>query len=135
MLSLKRKEPEPEPELLERDYDIRCVHFNNRNIKIFQRQDDGYFLAHHICSAGDKIYEDYKTSQEAPDFIKSLETLIGKSAEEEENGYFCDLWIHPRLAVHVAYWVGAGLACGVMDWVLEFYEGQRLRRSRRKRTK
>lgn len=94
----------------------------NKNIR--QRISDGYFSANDICFYNNKNFDDWYNLDTTKELIVILDNEVNdgkkiKSIKIEKYGSTYISWIHPDLAVPLAYWISPLLSMYVFRWSYE----------------
>jgi len=88
---------------------------------IIRIREDDYFNAVDICKIGSKNINNYLQSDNTIEFTYMLKANVNKSViEKEEND---EIWIHPKLAIHLAFWIGPIFSIEIINLVDRFTKG------------
>ena len=95
-------------------YFARSLTINN--VVINSRIEDNYINATQLCQAGDKNFNDWYFLNSTKEIIDELiqDTNISVLQINEINK---DTWIHPDLAIQLAYWISSKCALVVSKWI------------------
>jgi hypothetical protein len=86
---------------------------NVNNIIVVSRSIDNYINAIQLCQAGNKIFNDWYLLNTTKQLISVLESKTGiLSCKLVE-----DCWIHPDLAIQLAYWISPIFGLQVSEWI------------------
>ena len=89
--------------------------------KIRQRP-DGYFDATAMCKANGKHFKHYLENQSTTEFLEVLSLKVGIPTFkiiEVKSGRYGGSWIHPKGAIHLAFWCNPEFAVMVTEWTFE----------------
>lgn len=95
---------------------------------VHQRASDGYVNATDLCVAAKKKWHNYLREETAGHFLRALSAKIGVSVPDltqttTEAGRPDSVWVHPKVAVHLAQWLSADFAVRVSEWVYDWLSG------------
>jgi len=96
------------------DENINTLILNN--ITIFSRKEDNYINAVQLCQAGDKTLNEWISSSKIKNLISILEFKSKNNKLIEE-----DTWVHPDLAIQLAYWISPEYGLDVSDWIRKLF--------------
>ena len=91
--------------------------------KIERRSSDAYLNATQICFAISKEWYDYRKSQHAQKFIAALSKELNTSEDQliqAVRGHHT--WVHPQIAVDLAFWACPSFAVWLTSWFLQCVE-------------
>lgn len=93
-----------------------------------QRKSDGYINATALCEAAKKHWHQYEMLETTGSFLRRLsdKTGISKSSLVQRRTSakgVSEVWIHPKVAVHLAQWLSPDFAVQVAEWVYEWMDG------------
>jgi len=91
---------------------------NLNDILIFSRKEDNYINAIQLCQAGNKIFNDWISSNKIKKLINILEF---KSKIKNNKLIEEDTWVHPDLAIQLAYWISQEYGLDVSDWIRKLF--------------
>ncbi|WP_431798335.1 KilA-N domain-containing protein (plasmid) [Cupriavidus metallidurans] len=93
---------------------------------IEQRSGDGYINATALCQVAGKQWFHYVREENTGHFLRALAAKIGIAppllVEMPLDGRG-NIWVHPRVALHLAQWLSADFAVQVTEWVHEWMSG------------
>lgn len=92
-------------------------------VPIRQRASDGYFDATAMCRAHGKQFHDYQRLQQTEEFLIALSESTGIPVDylvQSKSSRGGGTWVHPQLAVALAYWCAPEFAVRVTGWVVEW---------------
>jgi hypothetical protein len=103
----------------------------NREVEkslIHQRSGDGYINASQLCQAAGKRWHNYIVVESTGAFIRALaakteEVLIQEVINSDRT---VSVWVHPKVAIHLAQWLSADFAVQVADWVFDWMSGAKV---------
>ena len=90
--------------------------------RIRQRSSDGYLCATDMCMANGKHFKHYLENQSTTEFLKMLSLKVGIPTFkiiEVKAGRYGGSWIHPKGAIHLAFWCNPEFAVMVIEWTYE----------------
>lgn len=108
-------------------YSIDLITHHVAQSPIQQRAGDGYINATQLCSAAGKRWYNYLRVETTGHFLRALEekTQISSARLVQEEGV--DVWVHPKVAIHLAQWLSADFAVQVSEWVYDWVNGKKQR--------
>lgn len=98
-----------------------------------QRVADGYFNATAMCTAANKLFNDYSRLKTTTGFLLALQTDTGipvtELIQQLRGGepHLQGTWVHPKVAIHLAQWLSPEFAVKVVNWVDDWARGNNLR--------
>ena len=92
------------------------------DVNVIARYDDNYINATQLCQAGNKLFNDWFCLNislliEAVNDIGIPISQLINIKNGKTNELYQEIWIHPDLAIHLAYWVSQSFALKVSKWV------------------
>lgn len=95
------------------------------NTVIEQRTSDGYINATQLCKVANRPLHQYRMSEETGHFLRALAAKMGLSVpnliqEGAKDSGNLDVWVHPKVSVHLAQWLSADFAVQVSEWVYDW---------------
>ena len=88
-------------------------------------REDGYVNATMLCTAGGKLYSNWKQNQSSEDVIQALERSLGiprdliiQTIQKGPNN-LRGTYVHRRLALIIAQWISADFSVQVASWIEE----------------
>lgn len=99
-----------------------------KGIEIHHRRSDRYIDAKAMCRAFGKRWDNYRANEDTIAVASAIATQLGINLESQVNssgviesrrGPGGGVFVHPRLAIHLAMWLDAGFAAQVMAWMEE----------------
>ena len=134
-MALGRKDKSKEPTTGER---LRAylpepflIEHNVRGEIIHQRPRDGYINATDLCQQTGKSFEHYRESVETQAFLDELSSDIRipisnlvQSVRERGDRISQEIWVHPRVAIHLGQWLSPAFAVQVTKWVFDWMNGK-----------
>lgn len=115
-------------------YSLTLIQHEVNNSLIEQRSSDGYINASQLCLAGKRHWNAYAAQEPTRLFLRALATKMQITAAElhpeviNENGNK-DVWVHPKVAVHLGQWLSADFAVQVSEWVIDWLSGKRVQKN------
>ena len=105
------------------------------NSIINSRKEDMYINAIQLCKAGDKLFNDWYSLETTKKLITDLKTEITNNTPNDElrlidciepnsidsNSISEEIWIHPRLALKVAFWISPNFILEISNWICNLY--------------
>ena len=106
------------------------------NSIIHSRKEDMYINAIQLCKAGDKLFNNWYSLDSTKKLITDLKTEITNNNPNEElklidsieannidsNTIIEDIWIHPKLALKLAFWISPNLILEISNWICDLYD-------------
>ena len=96
------------------------------NISINSRKKDMYINAIQLCKAGDKLFNDWYSLDSTKKLITDLKTEITNNTPidiiERNNSIIEEIWIHPKLALKLAFWISPNLILEISNWICDLYD-------------
>lgn len=110
--------------MAQHQYSLALIQHEVNNSFIAQRAQDGYINATELCSVAGKPWHRYVPQEENGKFLRALEARTGIPqkvlVQEVKSGNCVSVWIHPKVAVHLAQWLSPDFAAQVSEWVYEW---------------
>jgi hypothetical protein len=109
-------------------YSLTLIQHEVNNSLIEQRAGDGYINATQLCSVAGKHWNQYAAQEPTRKFLMALAKKMQVTVTDlhpevvGENGNK-DVWVHPKVAVHLAQWLSADFAVQVSEWVIDWLSG------------
>lgn len=105
------------------------------NISINSRKEDMYINAIQLCKAGNKLFNDWYSLDSTKKLITDLKTEITNNTPNEElklidsieannidsNTIIEEIWIHPKLALKLAFWISPNFILEISNWICNLY--------------
>lgn len=109
-------------------YSLVLIQHEVNNSIIEQRSSDGYINASELCKAAGKRWHNYLRDEPNGHFLRALESKTRISAadliqEVIDASGIPAIWVHPKVAIHLAQWLSADFAVQVSEWVYEWMSG------------
>ena len=99
--------------------DYNSLTLNNSIIN--SRKEDMYINAIQICKAGDKLFNDWYSLDSTKKLITDLKTEITNNTPidiiERNNSIIEEIWIHPKLALELAFWISPNFILEISKWI------------------
>lgn len=109
-------------------YSLALIKHQMNQTVISQRESDGYINASDLCKAAGKRWHNYIRNETTGHFVRALEAKTRISAleliQEVTIAGVTAVWVHPKVAVHLAQWLSADFAVQVSEWVYEWLDGK-----------
>jgi hypothetical protein len=108
---------------------LNLIHREANGSVIDQRSHDGYVNASQLCQVAKKKWHQYVTFEPTGKFLRKLSDKSGIAVSDlnqqvtDETG-LTSVWVHPKVAVHLAQWLSEDFAVQVSDWVFEWMGGK-----------
>lgn len=83
---------------------------------IQQRVSDGYIDGKSLSKLKDKDLSEFLNLSNTKDFVFELSDFLSTP----KNGLIQTNWVHPQIALHLAYWLAPKFAIIVFEWVKEW---------------
>lgn len=95
---------------------------------IEQRGGDGYINASALCAVAGKRWHNYVREETTGHFLRALaaKTRISVAQlvpEVSTPSGVTSVWVHPKVAIHLAQWLSADFAVQVSEWVIDWMSG------------
>ena len=95
------------------------------NCIINSRKEDMYINAIQLCKAGDKLFNDWYSLDSTKKLITDLKTEITNNTPidiiERNNSIIEEIWIHPQLALKLAFWISPNFILQISNWICNLY--------------
>lgn len=110
-------------------YALSLIQHEVNDSLIEQRAGDGYINATQLCRAAGKHWNQYIAQEGTRDFLRALSIKTEMSPSQlchevgGENGNK-NVWVHPKISVHLAQWLSADFAVRVSEWVIDWLSGK-----------
>lgn len=96
---------------------------------IQQRAADGFINATQLCTVAKKHWYNYIREENTGHFLRKLADELQVSVAELHpemavTGSKPDVWVHPRVALHLAQWLSPDFAVKVTKWVHDWLSGK-----------
>lgn len=101
---------------------MEVLYLTLNNVVIDARESDKYVNATQMCKAGGKLFADWYRLDSTKRLIKSIILDLGLKTDlvdVKRGRYHSGAWIHPDLAVPLAYWVDEIFVIRVSRWIQE----------------
>lgn len=110
-------------------FSLTLIQHEVNNSLIEQRAGDGYINATQLCSAAKKFWNAYNAQEATRDFMKTLATKMNIGVaelvyEELKENSSKNVWVHPKVAIHLAQWLSAEFAVQVSEWIIDWLSGK-----------
>jgi len=83
---------------------------------IKQRKSDGYINGDSLARSGNKDFEDFLALQKTQRYLTELSSYIMK----EKGNLIQGDWVHPEIALVLAYWLSPKHTVIVFEWVRQW---------------
>lgn len=95
-------------------------------IAVEMRQSDGYCNATKMCQAGGKVFSAYSRNAGTKEFLQALgsDVQICTSDLVKTGTAQNHTWVHPRVAIDLAYWISPTFKLAVTDLVFKYYSSR-----------
>jgi hypothetical protein len=122
---------------------IRLISLNN--IIINSRTEDNYINAIQLCKAGNTIFDSWYSLDTTKELIKELEKEIKSESDNEDliiiditditdliditensSSNTQDIWIHPDLAIQLAFWISPIFYVKINTWVRKLFTNDKV---------
>jgi len=104
--------------------DYNSLTLNNTIIN--SRKEDMYINAIQLCKAGDKLFNDWYSLEATKKLITDLKTEIINNTPidiiERNNSIIEEIWIHPKLALELAFWISPNFILQISNWICNLYD-------------
>jgi len=112
------------PEHQQHQYSLVLIKHQVNDSIITQRESDGYINASDLCKAAGKRWHNYIRNETTGHFVRALEAktrirVLGLIQEVTTAGVTA-IWVHPKVAIHLAQWLSADFAVQVSEWVYDW---------------
>lgn len=105
-------------------YSLELIPRKVKESTIQQRASDGYINATELCLVAGQQWHRYIWLETTGHFLRTLAGKEGLTVpqlcEDRSNGV---VWVHPKVALHLAQWLSPEFAVQVTDWVYEWMSG------------
>ena len=108
---------------------LTLIQHEVNNSVITQRAGDGYINATELCKVAGKLWHQYRMEEQTGHFLRALairtSTETSQIIQDRESlaGAGNDVWVHPKVAIHLAQWLSADFAVQVSEWVFDWLSG------------
>jgi hypothetical protein len=101
------------------------------NSIINSRKEDMYINAIQLCKANGKLFNDWYSLETTKKLITDLKTeitnntpidIIESNGIESNNSIIEEIWIHPKLALKLAFWISPNLILDISNWICNLYD-------------
>ena len=96
------------------------------NSIINSRKEDMYINAIQLCKAGDKLFNDWYSLDSTKKLITDLKKEITNDTPidiiERNNSIIEEIWIHPKLALELAFWISPNFILQISKWFYDLYD-------------
>ena len=114
--------------------DIQPTHFSNHVVNSLTKRDitihireDSYVEATNLCQAGRKCWSNYFDSERTAEFLDDLSEVLGigrVSLVQVSAGIDSLVWVHPQVALDIAFWISSSFRIIVTDLLHCHLSGQ-----------
>ena len=105
-------------------FSLSLIQHQVSNSVVEQRGDNGYINATALCKAAGKRWHNYVRQETTGHFLRALEAKTRISAlvliQEVRVAGVTAMWVHPKVAIHLAQWLSADFAVQVSEWVYDW---------------
>ena len=106
-------------------YSLDFIQHNLGTSIIQQRSIDGYINATELCKVAGKRWHNYVRTETTGQFLRALSAkmrtpLAELNQELIDNTGRSSIWVHPKIALHLAQWLSADFAVQVSEWVYDW---------------
>lgn len=113
---------------LPHQYNLPLIQHEFNDSIIEQRAHDGYINATALCQVAGKRWYNYLREETTGRFLRLLESKVPAGEVEliqelPSSSGQASVWVHPKVAVHLAQWVSADFAVQVSEWVYDWFTG------------
>ena len=85
-----------------------------------------YINAIQLCKAGDKLFNDWYSLDSTKKLITDLKKEITNDTPidiiERNNSIIEEIWIHPKLALELAFWISPNFILQISKWFYDLYD-------------
>ncbi|MBQ0931177.1 KilA-N domain-containing protein [Ideonella sp. 3Y2] len=111
-------------------YSLELIAHQVASSFVHQRASDGYVNATDLCSAAKKRWHQYVGQEATGNFLRALAKKQGVAVEDLAQADLTpgrpeSVWVHPKVAIHLAQWLSADFAVLVSEWVYDWLSGSR----------
>lgn len=96
------------------------------NSIINSRKEDMYINAIQLCKASDKLFNDWYSLDSTKKLITDLKKEITNDTPidiiERNNSIIEEIWIHPKLALELAFWISPNFILQISKWFYDLYD-------------
>ena len=99
---------------------MNIVFHSANNSPVGQRAADGYVNATQMCKAHNKRFDNYKKHEGYKPYVEALSNSLKLSEldlVQSRRGKTGSIWVHPRIAIHLAMWLSPEFAVEVIGWI------------------
>lgn len=111
-------------------YNLALIQHEVNNAVIEQRSRDGYINASQLCAVAGKKWHQYVSQEPTGHFMRALSAKTGIEVPELVQTVATpgssSVWVHPKLALHLAQWLSAEFAVQVTEWVHDWLSGNKV---------
>ncbi|WP_175626732.1 MULTISPECIES: KilA-N domain-containing protein [Oxalobacteraceae] len=109
-------------------YSLSLIQREANGSVVQQRSEDGYVNASQLCEIAGKHWHKYVMTEATGQFLRALAvknqtTTLEFIQEVAGANGVKSIWIHPKVAVHLAQWLSADFAVQVSEWVFDWLNG------------
>ena len=113
-------------------YSLELITHEVASSFVHQRASDGYVNATDLCAAAKKRWHNYVREETTGNFLRALGKKLGVAPKDLtpaslKQGEPDSVWVHPKVAVHLAQWLSADFAVLVSEWVYDWLSGSKSR--------
>lgn len=113
-------------------YSLELITHQVASSFVQQRASDGYVNATDLCSAAKKRWHQYVSQESTGQFLRALGKKLNSAPAELAQANLTpgqpeSVWVHPKVAIHLAQWLSADFAVLVAEWVYDWLNGARSR--------
>lgn len=116
---------------MKHQYSLELIPRQLQNSTIAQRAADGYINATQLCEAASRRWYQYERQEVNGTFLRALAAKEGKNLTElvqhtlsTDTAEGEQVWVHPKVALHLGQWLSPAFALQVTDWVYEWMNGR-----------
>jgi len=107
---------------------LKLIQHEVNNSVIEQRSSDGFINATQLCLVANRFWHQYRSLESTGHFLRALaakmELAIPDLIQEVTiKGGDINVWVHPKVSVHLAQWLSADFAVQVSEWVYDWLSG------------
>ena len=105
---------------------LSLIHHEVNNSVIEQRAGDGYINATQLCKVASRAWHQYRMDESTGHFLRALSAKMQideqQLVQQAPKGVSeVDVWVHPKVAVHLAQWLSGDFAVQVSEWVYDWF--------------
>ena len=112
-------------------YELALIPHEIEESPVNQRVLDGYINATEMCKAAGKRFQNYSVLNTTQTYLEALssntEIPVFELIHSIRGGRHPELrgiWVHPKVAIHLAQWLSPKFAVQVSEWVFEWMSGE-----------